>query len=91
MRPKTSRGGLQSRYCTPYRSNRVDWLTGQGLVQPDADVGILSEYLHCERIEHLLTIIAMYVSKKSAEDVAPWLQSKNIGSIIEKLKKYGKR
>jgi hypothetical protein len=33
----------------------------------------------------------MYVSKKSAEDVAPWLQNKNIGSIIEKLKKYGKR
>jgi len=52
---------------------------------------MLSEYLHCERIEHLLTIIAMYVSKKSAEDVAPWLKNNSVGNIIEKLKKYGKR
>jgi hypothetical protein len=33
----------------------------------------------------------MYVSKKSAEDVAPWLQNNKVENIIEKLKKYGKR
>jgi hypothetical protein len=33
----------------------------------------------------------MYVSKKSAEDVAPWLKNNNVENIIKKLKKYGKR
>ena len=82
---------MQFSYRHPYRSNRLDRLVAQGLVSPEADIGILSEYLHCERIEHLLTIIAMYVSKKSAEDVAPWLKNNSVGNIIEKLKKYGKR
>ena len=91
MRPQASRGDLQFSYCKPYRSNRIDRLVAQGLVSPEADIGVLTEYLHCERIEHLLTIIAMYVSKKSAEDVAPWLKNNSVGNIITKLKKYGKR
>lgn len=44
--------------------------------------------MHAERVEHLLTIIAMALTKRSAETVAPWHKKKGIRGAFAMLKKF---
>ncbi len=44
----------------------------EGLIDQDADIAALAQPTHAERVEHLLTIVAMVLSRRDLGTVAPW-------------------
>jgi hypothetical protein len=55
------------------------------LVNAGADVAVLNQPVHAERLEHLLTVIAMALTKRGSQDVAPWTRTKGTKGVFAKL------
>lgn len=76
----------------PYKSTRVDRLLAEGLVHPGADAELLRQPVHAERVEYLLTICAMALTKRDAHTVAPWSKPRGfhrVFSMLKKMKDWG--
>jgi len=74
-------------FAIPYTSTRVDRLLAEGLICAGADAAVLEQPVHAERVEYLLTICAMALTKQSAEVVAPWNKPKGFAKVFQSLQK----
>lgn len=72
----------------PYAGTRVDRLLAEKLIHPGADIALLEQPVHAERVEHLLTICAMALTKRSADTVAPWTRKRGLRGAFAMLKKF---
>ncbi len=57
----------------------------EGLINSGADIAVLEQPVHAERVEHLLTICAMALTKRTADAVAPWTKKRGFRSVFDKL------
>jgi len=76
----------------PYESTRVERLLAEGLVHPGADAELLRQPVHAERVEYLLTVCAMALTKRDAATVAPWSKPrgfKKVFGMLKQMKAWG--
>jgi len=56
-------------------------------VHSGADAAVLAQPVHAERVEYLLTICAMALTKRDAHTVAPWTKPAGFRSAVAALRK----
>lgn len=61
-------------------------LLAEGLVSPDADADCLRGWVHGERLEHLLVVIACATTRRKPHEVAPWLREERERTMREAIR-----